>query len=383
MRPALELALRTHAEESHLRQIVFITDGSVGNEAELYSLIEQQLGTARLFTVGIGSAPNSWFMRKSAELGRGTFVIISALHEVREKMDTLFKKLEHPQVTNIDVSWPGGNVVESYPAVVPDLYRGEPVTVKARAATIFRSGDVVRISGDSAAGAWSRELELAHKHDDDPGIGALWARAKIASLQRRRATRRRFRRDSPDDRANGDQASPRQQAHEPRRGRQDAGTAGGRPASQGTGTRTCCPTARAWTRSSDFPATATNAWLAAGAGPGSDSCCLVATWDRPASEETPCFGGLGQRGASPCPVYSVSASGSSAREPTSRRRPGSRRSSCRKPGIVPAKVNRESGALAMGRHLARREAVSRSVTTSTSSCSPAARAARWRSAPAT
>ena len=109
-------------------------------------------------------------------------MIISALHEVREKMDTLFGKLEHPQVTNIDVTWPGGNVIETYPDVVPDLYRGEPVTVKAKAATIFRSGDVVRISGDSAAGAWDRELELVHK-DDDPGIGALWARAKIAALQ--------------------------------------------------------------------------------------------------------------------------------------------------------------------------------------------------------
>ena len=181
MRPALELALRTQSSESHLRQIVFITDGSVGNEEELYRLIEQQLGSARLFTVGIGSAPNSWFMRKSAELGRGTFVIISALHEVREKMDTLFRKLQYPQVTNIDLSWPGGNVVESYPDIVPDLYLGEPVTVRAKAATVFRSGDVVRISGDSISGAWSRYLELTQK-DDDPGVGALWARAKIAAL---------------------------------------------------------------------------------------------------------------------------------------------------------------------------------------------------------
>ena len=181
MRPALELALRTQPRETHLRQVVFITDGSVGNEEELYSLIEEHLGAARLFTVGIGSAPNSWFMRKSAELGRGTFVIISALHEVREKMDTLFRKLEYPQVTNISVTWPGGAVVESYPDVVPDLYLGEPVTVKVRAGEVFEAGETVTVSGDSVAGAWSRELPLASKHDD-PGIGALWAKAKIAAL---------------------------------------------------------------------------------------------------------------------------------------------------------------------------------------------------------
>lgn len=181
MRPALELALGSRVDETHLRQIVFITDGSVGNEEELYTLIEQRLGTARLFTVGIGSAPNSWFMRKSAELGRGAFVIISALHEVREKMDRLFRKLEYPQVTNINVAWPGGTPIDAYPAVVPDLYLGEPVTIKAKASAEFQAGQRVTISGDSASGAWTRDLPLVSK-EDDPGIGALWARARIAAL---------------------------------------------------------------------------------------------------------------------------------------------------------------------------------------------------------
>ena len=181
MRPALELALGASVDETRLRQIVFITDGSVGNESELYALIEQRLGAARLFTVGIGSAPNSWFMRKSAELGRGAFVMISALHEVREKMDRLFRKIASPQVTNIDVAWPDGLQTDSYPAVVPDLYLGEPVIIKAKATGPLQAGAQVTISGDSATGTWSRKLLLANKHSD-PGIGALWARAKIAAL---------------------------------------------------------------------------------------------------------------------------------------------------------------------------------------------------------
>jgi Ca-activated chloride channel family protein len=181
MRPALQLALDSATAEPYLRQIVFITDGSVGNEDELYAMIEARLGDARLFTVGIGSAPNSWFMRKAAELGRGAFVVIGALHEVGEKMDHLFDKLGHPQVTNINVSWPGGTTVESYPQVVPDLYLGEPVVLRAKAAVPFLPGSAVRISGDSTAGAWTRELPL-ESVKDSPGIGALWARAKIAAL---------------------------------------------------------------------------------------------------------------------------------------------------------------------------------------------------------
>jgi len=181
MASALRLALRTPPSESFLRQVVFITDGAVGNEEGLFALIAARLGKARLFTVGIGAAPNSWFMRKAAETGRGTFTIISALHEVGEKMERLFRKLEHPQVTNINLQWPSGTIVDSYPSVVPDLYLGEPISVRVKASGAFHPGASIRIAGDSTAGAWKRDLEL-NIDTQSPGVAALWARARIADL---------------------------------------------------------------------------------------------------------------------------------------------------------------------------------------------------------
>jgi Ca-activated chloride channel family protein len=181
MVPALKLALKSPPRETHLRQIVFITDGSVGYEDEMFSMIEQKLGAARLFTVGIGSAPNSWFMRKAAEAGRGSYTFISALHEVQEKMERLFSKLENPQVTDIEVQWPSGVVVDAYPSTVPDLYLGEPVSIKARASGAFRASDAVRISGNSVTGAWATELPLRAPAKSD-GVAALWARARIGEL---------------------------------------------------------------------------------------------------------------------------------------------------------------------------------------------------------
>ena len=181
MQSALRFALRTPPAESYLRQIIFITDGAVGNEESLFELIRARLGNARLFTVGIGSAPNSWFMRKAAETGRGTFTMISALHEVGEKMERLFRKLENPQVTNINLQWPSGTIVDSYPPIVPDLYLGEPITVKVKASSPFRPGDTMRIAGDSTAGAWTRDLIL-DSGAQSSGIAALWARARIADL---------------------------------------------------------------------------------------------------------------------------------------------------------------------------------------------------------
>lgn len=180
MRPALEQALDADTSETHLKQIIFVTDGSVGNESELFSLIEAQLGAARLFTVGIGSAPNSWFMRKAAEAGRGTYTFISALHEVKEKMGSLFRKLEQPQVTGIQVEWPGQGTL-AYPSVVPDLYAGEPIVVEARLPAVPRDGDQARISGHSPSGSWGTELDLAAQ-PQNAGVAAVWARARIEDL---------------------------------------------------------------------------------------------------------------------------------------------------------------------------------------------------------
>lgn len=184
MRPALVRALQSPVTETHLRQVIFITDGSVGNENELFGLIEEKLGNTRLFTVGIGSAPNSWFMRKAAEAGHGTFTLISALHEVNEKMSRLFRKLEQPQITDVTVEWPSGTVTEAYPQTIPDLYAGEPIVVRAALANEPMQNDLLKIFGNSMLGTWGSELSIDTRRNS-PGVAALWARARIEELMDR------------------------------------------------------------------------------------------------------------------------------------------------------------------------------------------------------
>ena len=181
MRPALELALHSPAAETHLKQIIFITDGSVGNEQELFSLIEASLGNARLFTVGIGSAPNGWFMRKAAEAGHGSYTYVSALHEIDEKMGRLFRKLESPQLTDIRIQWPDGVTVDAYPETVADLYAGEPIIVRARFSGEPRKYSQVIVNGNSVSGGWSRKIDIGGMADrsvagaaNGAGIAAIW-----------------------------------------------------------------------------------------------------------------------------------------------------------------------------------------------------------------
>ncbi|MEZ0138306.1 MAG: VIT domain-containing protein [Candidatus Reddybacter sp.] len=90
MRKALDLALCGPCTDNNragrLRQVLFLTDGAISNEVQLFAAIKARLGNSRLFTVSIGSAPNRYFMRKAAKMGRGTFVHIGKINEVEQKI---------------------------------------------------------------------------------------------------------------------------------------------------------------------------------------------------------------------------------------------------------------------------------------------------------
>jgi Ca-activated chloride channel family protein len=124
MAPALRRALRRGEGQGGLRQVVFLTDGSVGNEQALFRLIREHLGASRLFTVGIGSAPNSYFMRKAARFGRGSFTYIGDTGEVQETMSALFERLERAALTHIHVELPPQLKLEQLPRRNPRPLRG-------------------------------------------------------------------------------------------------------------------------------------------------------------------------------------------------------------------------------------------------------------------
>ena len=180
MLPALRAALEGANEGSEVRQVVFVTDGAVGNEEELFRYIHDHLGRSRLFTVGIGSAPNSHFMTKAAEFGRGTFTYIGSPGEVDEKMGSLYRKLESPVLTDVRVEW-DDPAVEAWPGKIPDLYAGEPLLVAAR---LTAGAGSVRVSGQRSGTAWSERVPV-RMSTDQRGVDRLWARRKIAALMDR------------------------------------------------------------------------------------------------------------------------------------------------------------------------------------------------------
>ena len=153
MRPALRLALAGETPAGRLKQIVFLTDAAVGNEAEMFEDIARQLGDQRLFTIGIGAAPNSYFMRKAAELGRGSFSYIGDVSRGRRAHERAAAQAggagghRHRRAL---AGGGGGRAPRCIRPTVPDLYDGQPVTFSARHSE-RDAGRAERPAGDRGA----------------------------------------------------------------------------------------------------------------------------------------------------------------------------------------------------------------------------------------
>ncbi len=168
-------------QEARVRQIIFLTDGSLSNEAEMMEEIEQNRNGSRIFMVGIGSAPNSFLMRRMAEAGRGTFTHVGMGSEAESQMQSLLNRLARPVATNLTASVEGGNI-DFAPRDLPDLYAGEPLVLLGR--TRHLAGTLT-VSGTVEGVRWSRRIDLSEASQSDV-VAKLWARRRIAEVEAER-----------------------------------------------------------------------------------------------------------------------------------------------------------------------------------------------------
>jgi len=179
MLPALRAALVDPTPaDGRVRQLIFMTDGSISNEAEMLEAIGRSRGRSRVFMIGIGSAPNSLLMSRMAEVGRGSFIHIGATDEVNARMTELLDRLTRPAVTDLEVRIAGSNA-EVTPQQLPDLYAGEPLLVMARGASL---GGTLEVSGRIGGRAWRRSVSLSEAVEG-AGVARLWARRRVAEIE--------------------------------------------------------------------------------------------------------------------------------------------------------------------------------------------------------
>ncbi len=170
--PALEHVLAKIATHSTDRPVslLLITDGQVGNEAEILGRLEKHT-SLRVHTFGIDTAVNDGFLQKMASAHRGTCYLLSPQDDIAGAVARLGERLRQPVLTSICIE--GG--WESANPKLPDLHAGEIVSWPLKGNTSARE---VVLRGKLHGGATKTfRFELSPKKS--PALPLLWAKQRM------------------------------------------------------------------------------------------------------------------------------------------------------------------------------------------------------------
>jgi Ca-activated chloride channel family protein len=181
MTEGIRAALGLPHDPGRVRLVVFLTDGYIGNEAEIFRLITDEIGEARLFALGVGNSVNRYLLDGMAHMGKGTVSYLGLDEAPEPVVDGLYEQLSRPVLTDVKVDWGGIDVSEVVPGKIADLFAGQPVVLFGR----YR-GDLdgtVTVRGRAGGGKVELPVRIsAVDHDKAEGLSSVWARERISEL---------------------------------------------------------------------------------------------------------------------------------------------------------------------------------------------------------
>ncbi len=180
----IKAALDFPHDPRRLRIVMFLTDGYIGNEAEILDAVRAAIGDARLFSFGVGSSVNRELLDGLALEGRGEAQYFLGGSSMAASVDRFYERIRNPYLTDVELVWHGVDVTDRYPEQVPDVFGGQPLAVHAR--YDGRGDGWLEVRGRIAGKPWKTrvDLDLPRGESGNPAVGTLWARARIADLQR-------------------------------------------------------------------------------------------------------------------------------------------------------------------------------------------------------
>jgi Ca-activated chloride channel family protein len=187
MADAVSAALKPNVAPGRHRYVVFLTDGYVGGEAEIFggakslvASLEARGQRARVFGVGVGSSVNRHLIEGLSRSGKGVATYAGTREDPARAVNTVFRYLDRAVLTSIKPDFGDAGASEIHPPVIPDLFASHPVIVHGRYKKAPAGPVVVR----AEVGGNPIEIPVEVVRGSGSGaLGRLWARAKVASLE--------------------------------------------------------------------------------------------------------------------------------------------------------------------------------------------------------
>jgi Ca-activated chloride channel family protein len=180
--PALKKALSLPGAEGFSRSVVIATDGYVSVEKEAFDLIRDNLGSANMFTFGIGSSVNRYIIEGMARVGMGEPFVITRPEEAPEKAEKFRKLIQAPVLTNVSVNFGQFHAYDVEPPTIPDVLAERPVIVFGK--WRGRPQRSIRIEGVTGNHRFTSNVPVGNIKplNSNEALRYLWARHRIALL---------------------------------------------------------------------------------------------------------------------------------------------------------------------------------------------------------
>lgn len=183
---ALRRAFGAEQADDTLRIVVFLSDGYVGNEAEVLKLIAGIIGKARIYAFGVGRAVNHYLLAEMARQGRGFSRTIGWGEDADAVARSLARRLDAPVLTDISVDWGNLDARSVGPNPIPDLFAGQSLRLQGRYRQSGRHRITIRglVNGKPASLPLDLDLDAPSNTGNSESIPLIWARGEIANLMR-------------------------------------------------------------------------------------------------------------------------------------------------------------------------------------------------------
>jgi Ca-activated chloride channel homolog len=185
MGPAVEKICKIPAPENRLRIVTFMTDGYVGNDFQIISMVKRLRGSSRWFPFGTGNSVNRFLLDNMSRVGGGEVEYI-LLNSPGEKVaEKFYQRIATPVLTDISLDLKELKLREVFPASASDLWDRKPLVFKARYRDAGK-GSII-IEGFSGGKPYKQVLNvvLPDKETSNASIASLWARSKVDDLMDR------------------------------------------------------------------------------------------------------------------------------------------------------------------------------------------------------
>ena len=183
MLKAIKLVLNEPVDPERVRIVVMLTDGYIGNEAEIIAEVDKRAGDQiRFWTLGIGASPNRYLIDGVAKHGGGMAKVLELNTDPGPLVAEIADRIHRAQLAKIQIDWNGLSVYETYPRRIPELWAGRPVIMFGRYAA--GGSKKIELSG-SAEGKplkYKLHVTLPDTQPTHDVLSKTWARKKIEDI---------------------------------------------------------------------------------------------------------------------------------------------------------------------------------------------------------